>query len=108
MSQANDNMLRYVKRGGDVGSKGSPGPPLLPPGGVDGMSDLEPRVRGVEVHIEHIRGDIAEMKTDLKDVRLDIRSLSEKLESRFYRLLMLGVGATAIILGVMAKGFKWY
>ena len=72
------------------------------------MSDLEPRVRAVEVHIEHIRGDIAEIKTDLKDVRLDIRSLSEKLESRFYRLLMLGVGATAIVLGVMAKGFKWY
>lgn len=72
------------------------------------MPDLEPRVRAVEVHIEHIRGDIAEMKTDLKDVRVDLRSLSEKLEARFYNLLMLGLGATAVVLGVMGKGFKWY
>ena len=72
------------------------------------MSDLEPRVHAVEVHIEHIRGDVAEIKTDLEDVRSDVRNLSEKLEARFYRLLMLGVGATAIVLGVMAKGFQWY
>jgi hypothetical protein len=108
MAQLNDNVLPFSKYAGDVGSGKPPGPPLLPPGGGDGMSELEPRVRAVEVHIDHIRADISDIKLDLKDIRGDLKRTGEKVEARFYLVLTLGVGATVLVLGVMAKGFKWY
>jgi hypothetical protein len=33
--------------------------------------------------------------------------MGEKIDARFYLVLTLGVGATVLVLGVMAKGFKW-
>ena len=107
MAQLNDNVLPFSKYAGDVGSGKPPGPPLLPPGGGDGMSELEPRVRAVEVHIDHIRTDISDIKSALNVIRDDLKRMGEKIDARFYLVLTLGVGATVLVLGVMAKGFKW-
>ena len=114
MAQANENVLQFSKRGGDVGSRKPPGPPLLPPGGGDGMSDLEVRVAVLEADLGNIKTNIVDIKSDIKDVRSEIKALSEKLSAGV--IWILGVGGGIVLLGIsatvglaylMAKGFKW-
>lgn len=107
MSQINDNVLQFLKRGGDVGSKEPPGPPLLPPDGGDGMSDIEVRVAVLEADLSNIKTNVSDIKSDIKDLRSEIKSLSEKLSSRVIWILGLGGSATVGLAYLMAKGFKW-
>jgi hypothetical protein len=107
MAQLNDNVLPFSKYAGDVGSGKPPGPPLLPPGGGNGMADLEVRVAVLEADLKNIKSNIADIKSDIKDLRTDIKSLSDKLSSRSMWLLGAGTAATIGLAALMAKGFKW-
>jgi hypothetical protein len=61
---------------------------------------MDSRVARLEVRVEHIEGDIAEIKTDL-------RRLRERMEGDF-RLTWAGIVALGVGLsGLMAKGFGW-
>lgn len=52
------------------------------------MDNLESRVSIVETHIDHIRGDLADIKRDVREIRpeltasrLDVASLRAKVET---------------------------
>ncbi|HWM69730.1 MAG TPA: hypothetical protein VNO35_24340 [Steroidobacteraceae bacterium] len=100
------------------------------------MSELEEpveeRVAKLEIHVEHIRSDISDMKTDIRRLNDKIdavdqkltgeihavdKKLSDKFDSVIEMLTSLKVGQAnnrvwwllmcAAMLGVMARGFKW-
>jgi len=86
---------------------------------------VEDRLGKLEAHVEHIRTDISDLKVDVRrlndkvdevDKRLNakIDTLRESIEKQLSklnvgrahdRIWFLLIGAT--ILGVMAHGFKW-
>ncbi|MTI10520.1 hypothetical protein [Curvivirga aplysinae] len=47
-----------------------------PPMGGDGGDGMEARVAKLETHVEHIREDIGELKSDVKELRKTIDSRS--------------------------------
>lgn len=71
-------------------------------------SGLDARLAKVEAHVEHIQTDIAEIKTDLKDLRkTDIAGLRKTDDSNF-RILFAAIIFVALgLAGLMAKGFDW-
>lgn len=70
------------------------------PLGGGNFPPMDSRVARLEVRVEHIEGDIAEIKTDL-------RRLRERMEGDF-RLTWAGIVALGVGLsGLMAKGFGW-
>lgn len=76
---------------------------------VAAMADqsLESRVARLESDVAHIRSDIAEVKRDIRELRQQIAALERKLihglgSNRVWMLLQ-----SAVLLGVMARGFKW-
>ncbi|CAH8242696.1 hypothetical protein VAEKB19_810001 [Vibrio aestuarianus] len=61
---------------------------------------LEPRVARIESDVEYIKRDIAEIKTDLKDLR--------DLHHRDFRITFSAIISTALALAaLLAKGFNW-
>lgn len=69
-------------------------------GGGGGM-DNEKRMTRLETTAEHMQGDIADLKTDMRDFRREVRT-----EFRFsYGVMVTGFTALA---GLMAKGFGWW
>ncbi len=61
---------------------------------------LEPRVAGIESDVEYIKHDIAEIKTDLKDLR--------DLHHRDFRITFGAIISAALTLAaLLAKGFNW-
>jgi predicted RNase H-like nuclease (RuvC/YqgF family) len=68
---------------------------------------METRVARLEVHVEHIQHDIAEIKTDIRSLREAVERLHRRLDSDF-RMSWAGLIATNLGLGgLMAKGFGW-
>jgi predicted nucleic acid-binding Zn-ribbon protein len=93
---------------------------------------VEERVAKLEIHVEHIRSDISDMKTDIRRLNDKIdgvdeklsgkidavdKKLSDKFDSVIEILTSLKVGQAnnrvwwllmcAAMLGIMARGFKW-
>jgi hypothetical protein len=61
---------------------------------------LEPRVARLEVRMEHVESNIADLKTE-------VRSLRERMDNDF-RITWAGLIALAVgMTGLMAKGFGW-
>jgi hypothetical protein len=54
-----------------------------------GGGSLEARIAKVEASVEHIERDVTEIKADLR------------------RLLTFGIGAVAVLCGLLAHGFHW-
>jgi hypothetical protein len=70
-----------------------------PPGGGN-FTPMDSRVARLEVRVEHVEGDLAELKTAL-------RRLQDRMESDF-RITWAGMIALGLGLsGLMAKGFGW-
>lgn len=75
-------------------------PPFDDDGGGGDDGGMEARVAKLEVAIEYVQRDIAEMKVDVRGLRDDMRS--------DFRILFGAVIAVAIgLAGLMAKGFGW-
>ncbi|MBY7926306.1 hemolysin XhlA family protein [Vibrio fluvialis] len=66
-------------------------------GGGDG---LEARVAKLESSVEYIQRDIADIKTDIKEIRHNQRS---DFRTLFGALISVALGLAAL----MAKGFGW-
>jgi len=61
---------------------------------------MDSRVARLEVRVEHVEGDLAELKTA-------VRRLHDRMESDF-RITWAGIIALGLSLaGLMAKGFGW-
>jgi hypothetical protein len=68
-------------------------------GGTSG--GMESRMTAVEVHIEHIRKDLSDLKTDVRDHRKDTTA--------DFRILFGAIIVAALgLAGLMAKGFHWF
>ena len=76
--------------------------------------NLESRVARLESDVAHIRSDIAEMKLDFREMRKEMNAMDKRIadldrklvhglmSNRIWTLLQC-----AVLLGVMARGFKW-
>lgn len=61
---------------------------------------LEARVAKLEAHAEHMREDIGEIKSDVKELAKDAKA--------DFRILFGAIVFVALgLAGLMAKGFKW-
>lgn len=75
---------------------------------------LESRVARLEADVGHIRADIAEIKRDIRELRQGAVGLDGKI-AQLERRLIGGLASnriwmllqSAVLLGVMARGFKW-
>jgi hypothetical protein len=61
---------------------------------------MEARVAKLEAAVEHMQGGIAEIKQDVRSLRVDARTDFRIL---FGSLIALALG----LAGIMAKGFHW-
>ncbi len=66
-----------------------------------GRNGLEARIAKVEAAMEHMQADIGDIKQDVREIRKNARS------DFLWHLAALSAGFM-ILLGVMAKGFKWW
>ena len=68
--------------------------------GGGNSSDMEARIAKLEASMEHVQGDIGDIKTDIRGIRGEART--------DFRLLFGAVIAVALgLAGLMAHGFKW-
>jgi hypothetical protein len=68
---------------------------------------LEPRVARLEIRMEHVERDIAEIKADMRSMRLAMERLHARMDSDF-RITWAGIIASNLgLAGLMAKGFGW-
>lgn len=68
---------------------------------------MEPRVARLEIRMEHVERDIAEIKADVRSMRLTMDRLHDRMDNDF-RITWAGIIALGIgLAGLMAKGFGW-
>src|SRR5688572_14133538 len=79
---------------------------------------MEHRISKLEVHIDHIQNDIAEIKVDIRrlDVKFDgkfdklqdaLTQLALRTEKGFADLTRWGIGLYIMLVAGMATGFMW-
>ena len=71
-----------------------------PPTSGGGEPPLEARIAKLEATTEHVQHDVAELKSDVRELR---RDLSTDFRALFGALIFVALG----LAGLMAKGFKW-
>ncbi|HXT28852.1 MAG TPA: hypothetical protein VN716_06225 [Vicinamibacterales bacterium] len=68
---------------------------------------MDSRVARLEIRMEHVERDIAEIKTDIRSMQQTIDRLHDRMDKDF-RITWAGIIALGIGLsGLMAKGFGW-
>ena len=68
--------------------------------GHGGEPPMEARIATLESHVEYIRRDIGELKTDVKEIRKEAKD--------DFRILFSALVAVALgLAGLLAKGFGW-
>jgi hypothetical protein len=65
---------------------------------------LEARVARLEIHVEHVERDIAELKAEVRSMRL---AMDRDFRITWAGIIALGVGLGVGLSGLMAKGFGW-
>ena len=71
------------------------------------MPPLEPRVARLEVRMDHVERDLAEIKAELRSIRQTLDRINDRLNSDF-RITWAGIIATNLGLGsLIAKGLGW-
>jgi hypothetical protein len=75
--------------------------PLSKGGGGDNSGWMEARVAALEIHVQHIREDLSEMKKDVRDLKSEARTDFRLI---FGALITVALGLAAM----MAKGFHWF
>lgn len=61
---------------------------------------MDARLAALEAHMTHVTDDVREIKSDLKDIRNDM-----KVDFRI--LIAAGITATCGLAWLLATGFKW-
>lgn len=82
----------------------------LKSGGGGGTYDgMDSRVTRLEVHLEHMREDVAEVKSDLKAVLASLRDMPTKGDLWSWKLqwTAIGIGLVALIVGGIIGGLAW-
>lgn len=77
-----------------------------PPAGAGG-NGMEARIAKLESDVAHIQADISEIKADVREMRGTISGIKDSISSAKVWALFLYIGLAAVILGVLARGFKW-
>jgi hypothetical protein len=85
------------------------GPRLNPDSGGGTYDGMEGRVTRLEVTMEHVRGDMAEIKGLLKEIAGTIGALPTRSDLREWKWQWsaIAVGAIAIIVGGIIGGLSW-
>jgi hypothetical protein len=95
---------KIIRAAGDYrsGGKAAEGAPALKGSGGDGThGGLEPRVRSLETHIDYMRQQLGDMRTDIRSLRTD--------GERDFRIVFGTIITVALgLAGLMAKGFHWF
>ena len=68
---------------------------------------LEARVARIEAHIEHIDVELADIKQDIRNVRVEIKSQSESFRGDLKWMLGLYAAGFGTLATLMAHGFHW-
>ena len=82
----------------------------LKAGGGGGTSNgMEGRVTRLEVHMEHIREDLTEIKGDLKATLSKLGDMPTKSDLWSWKLqwTAIGIGMVALIVGGIIGGLAW-
>lgn len=99
---------------------GTGGGNTLPPDGSGPYdSDMEPRIVKLETKMDAVLDTLQEIRTDMREFRVETRDLRKEMASEFKAvrhegvkvalwLLSAGVAAFAILAGIVAKGFHWF
>jgi hypothetical protein len=65
---------------------------------------MEARVAKLEAHVEHVQGDLTDIKKDIRDLRDAVNSI----RTTDFRLIMGAIITVALgLAAMMAHGFKW-
>lgn len=68
---------------------------------------MEPRVAKLESDVGHILREVADIKTDIRELRKTTGEIKDSISSAKVWALLLYIALAAGILGTMAKGFGW-
>ncbi|MBP5097952.1 hypothetical protein HUT24_21275 [Pseudomonas protegens] len=72
---------------------------------------MEARVAKLEAHVEYIRRDLDELKTDMRDFRGETKTsfsgVRAEMKSDFRLVFGALIAASLGLAGLMAKGFGW-
>jgi hypothetical protein len=78
-----------------------------PPGG----GDMDARVAKLEAHVEYIRRDLDDLKTDMREFRGETKAsfsgVRTEMKSDFRLVFGALIAASLGLAGLMAKGFGW-
>lgn len=101
------SLVPRIGSGSDKGSSGAHTGNGRPPGG----DDLEARVAKLEAHVEYIRRDLDDLKTDVRDFRGETKAsfsvVRTEMKSDFRVVFGALIAASLGLAGLMAKGFGW-
>jgi hypothetical protein len=68
---------------------------------------VELRVARLEVRVEHIERDIADIKSDIRSMRQTMEHFHRRLDSDFRITFAAIIASNLGLAGLMAKGFGW-
>ena len=70
---------------------------------------MDSRVTKLETHMEYVRHDLAEIKSDLKSVTATLATLPTKrdLTANIYAGIAIGLAVMAIVVGGIVGGLGW-
>lgn len=78
---------------------------LQPGGEPPDNGAMEARIAKLEVAVEYVQRDVAELKADVREVRKDIVGI----RTTDFRILFGAIITVALgLAGLMAKGFHWF
>jgi hypothetical protein len=70
-----------------------------------GGDDMEPRIAKLEVSVDHINTDIADIKSDIRSLRTETGNVLAVVNAESRRLFQWGVVAIAFILTALTIGY---
>ena len=68
---------------------------------------MESRIAKLESDVGHIQSDISDIKVDARKTLDKIDEIKDSISSAKIWALLLYIGLAALLLGTMARGFKW-
>jgi hypothetical protein len=78
----------------------------LPPAGLEGGGD-GPHDGGMEARVAKLEAASEFIRTDIADIKGDIRTLRDQARTDFRILFGATITTTLALAGLMAKGFGW-
>jgi len=83
----------------------APGSPLKGGGGGDIYDGMEGRVSALETHMEYVRADLGEIKSALRELSTEIKTLPTKRDLNGY--VIGGIGLALAAIAIVIGGLGW-